>query len=138
MFFFQLFKGNINIKNSSLNDVQKKFKILINIEKDYNNILNINKSKLKEYLKSTVDIFYITDVAQFKFFLSVSLAICFAVLLGVSFNFSLNIVNYKEFSALLIILVFNIGNLIKQLTNSLRFIEFTNIHKIQKIFKKNK
>lgn len=139
LIFFQFFKEDIYYKNASYDKIIKNFKILINNnENTYTDIFDKNKSQIKKYLSTSVNKIYISDIAKFKFFLSIGLGLFFTVLLVDNFNVSLNIKDYIKFSSLLIIFIFNLADLIKQLANSLRFIEFTDINIIDENLEKKK
>jgi len=135
--FLLFFNDKIFFENLSYDEFNQSFKTMINQQAISNHFLEQNCSNIKKFLKNSTDKFYVSDLAKFKFLSLVALLLFFTILLMVSLDVLININNYEKFSALLVILIFNLGNLIKQVINSLRFIEYTNIKNFPNIRKDN-
>ena len=137
IFFLLFFKDEVFFENLSHNEFNKSFKTMINQQTISNHFLEQNCSNIKKFLKNSTDKFYISDIAKFKFLSLVASLIFFTTLLMVSLDFLININNYEKFLALLVVLIFNLGNLIKQVSNSLRFIEYTDIRNYSNVTNDN-
>lgn len=137
IFFILFFKEKVFVKNQSYNEFKKNFKIIIGQQIISNNFLEKNNLNIKKFLKISTDKFYISDAKKFKFLVLVASILFLIALLMTSLDILIYINNYEIFSALLVIFIFNLGNLIKQTLNSLRFIEYADIENFSKITKDN-
>jgi hypothetical protein len=137
IFFIIFFKEKVFVKNLSYNEFIKNFNTIIIQQRISNNFLEQNNLNIKKFLKISTDKFYISDAKKFKFLALVVSILFLIALLMTSLDILIYINNYEKFSALLVIFIFNLGNLIKQTLNSLRFIEYTDTEKISKITKDN-
>ena len=137
IFFILFFKEKVFVKNQSYNEFKKNFKIIIRQQRISNNFLEKNNLNIKKFLRISTDKFYISDAKKFKFLVLVASILFLIALLMTSLDILIYINNYEIFSALLVIFIFNLGNLIKQTLNSLRFIEYTDTENFSKITKDN-